>query len=141
MDHFFLRPEQRTKERMQEPGGNVDYERFQIEVTNKLQGTEPFRYQIYDCQQDRFTPSSYIQPQTLVVVEGSYSQHPTLVEHYDLKVFLTVPPNVQKKRIRRRNGPVMLQRFIDEWIPLEELYFSSQIEEQSDLSIDTKYRN
>ena len=29
MDHFFLRPEQRTKQRLEEPGGNVDYERFQ----------------------------------------------------------------------------------------------------------------
>ena len=28
MDHFFLRPEQRTRERLEQPGGNVDYERF-----------------------------------------------------------------------------------------------------------------
>ena len=28
MDYFFLRPEQRTSERLREPGGNVDYERF-----------------------------------------------------------------------------------------------------------------
>ena len=25
MDHFFLRPEQRTKERLGTPGGNIDY--------------------------------------------------------------------------------------------------------------------
>lgn len=142
MDHFFLRPEQRTKERMQEAGGNVDYERFQVEVTKKLQGNEPFRYQIYDCQSNKFSPSSLIQPQPLVVVEGSYSHHPSLVEHYDLKVFLTVPPNIQEKRIRSRNGSIMLQRFKEEWIPLEELYFSScMIEEQSDIRIDTKHRN
>ena len=28
MDDFFLRPEQRTSERLHQPGGNVDYERF-----------------------------------------------------------------------------------------------------------------
>ena len=32
MDDFFLRPQQRTAERYAEPGGNVDYERFQEEV-------------------------------------------------------------------------------------------------------------
>ena len=29
MDDFFLRPEQRTQARFAQPGGNVDYERFQ----------------------------------------------------------------------------------------------------------------
>ena len=32
MDDFFLRPEQRTPQRLAEPGGNVDYERFRQEV-------------------------------------------------------------------------------------------------------------
>jgi len=32
MDDFFLRPEQRTPERLAQPGGNVDYERFAKEV-------------------------------------------------------------------------------------------------------------
>ena len=32
MDDFFLRPEQRTPERFAQAGGNVDYERFALEV-------------------------------------------------------------------------------------------------------------
>ena len=32
MDSFFLQPWQRTKERLDEPGGNVDYERVKKEV-------------------------------------------------------------------------------------------------------------
>lgn len=32
MDDFFLRPEQRTAERLAAPGGNVDHERFRAEV-------------------------------------------------------------------------------------------------------------
>ena len=32
MDDFFLRPEQRTKDRYEEIGGNVDYERFYEEA-------------------------------------------------------------------------------------------------------------
>lgn len=36
MDHFFLRPEQRTKERLAQAGGNVDRERFMEEVLKPL---------------------------------------------------------------------------------------------------------
>lgn len=36
MDHFFLRPEQRTTERIREVGGNVDYERFKEEVLDNI---------------------------------------------------------------------------------------------------------
>ena len=32
MDDFFLQPHQRTSQRLDAPGGNVDYERFQAEV-------------------------------------------------------------------------------------------------------------
>ncbi|MBQ8411006.1 MAG: hypothetical protein IJX15_04645 [Ruminiclostridium sp.] len=36
-DDFFLRPEQRTEERLSEVGGNIDYERFKEEVTASLE--------------------------------------------------------------------------------------------------------
>lgn len=138
MDHFFLQPHQRTAARFQEPGGNVDYERFQEEVAIKLKTGESFQYRIYNCQDGSFTSSPLIEPHRLVVVEGCYSHHPTLVERYDLKVFLTVPPQVQRERILERSGPVLLERFLSEWIPLEELFFIGlKIQEQSDLVIDT----
>jgi len=42
MDDFFLRPEQRTKERYATPGENVDHERFYEEVLVPLQNGEDF---------------------------------------------------------------------------------------------------
>ena len=55
---------------------------------------------------------------------------------------MTVPPEVQRERILKRSGPVMLRRFVEEWIPLEELYFSSfRIEEQSQIRICTTRPN
>ena len=42
MDSFFLRPKQRTAERYQMPGGNVDYERLQEEVLVPLKTGQPF---------------------------------------------------------------------------------------------------
>jgi uridine kinase len=136
MDHFFLRPEQRNPQRLEEPGGNVDYERFQKEVVASLRSNETFSYRIYDCKQNTLTWSEPIEAHRLRVVEGSYSLHPTLREDYDLRVFLTISPERQRERILKRNGPVMLERFVTEWIPLEELYFTHcQTKEQSDLVI------
>ena len=46
IDDFFLRPEQRTMERLKEPGGNVDRERFMQEVALPLlEGREKFEDQ------------------------------------------------------------------------------------------------
>jgi uridine kinase len=79
-----------------------------------------------------------IEPGPLTVVEGCYSHHPAFAALFDLKVFLTVPPQVQRERILRRSGPALLRRFEEEWIPLEELYFSRfGIEEQSQIRICT----
>jgi len=138
MDHFFLRPEQRSAARLGEPGGNIDYERFESEVCSRLKSGRPFYYRIYDCQRNRMAPGPKIDPQRLTVVEGCYSHHPALAEHYDLRVFLTVDPDVQRERLLKRSGPKMLGRFQNEWIPLEELYFSQlNIAQQSDVVVDT----
>lgn len=137
MDHFFLRPEQRSMDRLSEPGGNVDYERFQLEVIAKLRG-EAFHYQIYDCQQNSFSTSPTIEPHRLTVIEGSYSHHPLLTESYDLRVYLTVDSEIQKERLLKRSGPALLERFVGEWIPLEERYATVlNVSQKSDLVLDT----
>ncbi len=139
MDHFFLRPEQRTKERLQEAGGNVDYERFQKEVLPGLGKGESFGYRVYNCQTQSFTAERSIPKGPLRVVEGSYSLHPRLSGDYDLRVFLTIEGEEQKRRILARNGPEMFKRFVNEWIPLEEKYFAvHDIAAQSDLVLNSK---
>jgi hypothetical protein len=124
MDHFFLPAELRTEERLAEAGGNVDYARFRNEVIEGLLSGREFRYHIYNCANDTMDQVVTVQPRRLNVVEGSYSMHPALIEHYDLKVFLGIGKDKQSRRILERNGPVMHERFMSEWIPLEDRYFS-----------------
>ena len=61
----------------------------------------------------------------VVIVEGAYSLHPALRDAYDLKVFLSVDAPTQRARILARNGEKMLQRFLKQWIPLENVYFEA----------------
>ena len=39
-------------------------------------------------------------------------------------IFLDIDPELQKQRILVRNSPQLAKRFFDEWIPLENTYFS-----------------
>lgn len=134
MDHFFLQPWQRTQERMQEPGGNVDYERFLEEVMHPLSKGQRFFYRVYDCKKGELTSAVEVDPAKITVVEGSYSCHPALWDFYGLRVFLHVEAEEQLRRIGRRNGQEGLQQFRNRWIPLEEAYFAAyQIRQRCDL--------
>ena len=134
MDDFFLQEHQRTPERLLEPGGNVDYERFLNEVLLPLSEGRAFEYRIFDCQSMAFTDTVRIQAKRLNIIEGSYSHHPSFKSYYDLAIFLNITPEEQSQRILQRNGPFMHQRFLKEWIPLENQYFETQkIKENSDL--------
>lgn len=123
MDDFFLQPHQRTKERLDEPGGNVDYERFLEEVMLPLQAGKPFSYRKFDCKQMDFSAEIAVKPNRLTIVEGAYSCHPALWNFYDLHIFLDIEPKEQLRRIAARNGEQALPVFRERWIPLEEKYF------------------
>ncbi len=125
MDDFFPRPEQRTEERLSRPGENVDHERFLEEVLLPLHGTQPVTFRPYLCARQQLGEPVTIAPNPLTIVEGSYSCHPALWAHYDLRVFLTVAPEEQMRRIEKRNGPEKAVMFAQRWIPFEEQYFKA----------------
>lgn len=135
MDDFFLRPEQRTPERLRQPGGNVDFERFLAEVLRPLRTGQPVTYRPYDCHTQQLCAPVSVPDTTVNIIEGSYSCYPTLWDFYDLHVFLSVEPERQRRRIAARNGEQMLSMFTNVWIPMEEAYFAKfRIAERADLS-------
>ena len=126
MDDFFLRPEQRTPERFAEVGGNVDYERFKVEVLNPLKAGQPFSYRPFDCAAFTLADPVCVTPKNLNIIEGTYSHHPYFGESYDLKILLTVDEETQRQRILER--PAFLhKRFFEAWIPMENQYLDSLI--------------
>lgn len=124
MDDFFLRPEQRTPERYAETGGNVDYERFKEEVLTPVKAGIAFFYRPFDCGTFTLTQPVEVTPKKLNIIEGTYSHHPFFGDVYDLKVLLTIAPELQRQRILER--PAFLhKRFFEEWIPMENRYFEA----------------
>ena len=119
--------------RFSEVGGNVDYERFYEEVILPLTSGLPFSYRPFSCKTMTLAEPVQVEPKKLSIVEGTYSQHPYFRNPYDLKIYLTVSPEVRHSRILER--PVVLHdRFFNFWIPLEQDYFKAfSIMEQADL--------
>ncbi len=126
MDHFFLRPAQRTPQRYATPGENVDHERFLEEVLLPWERGDLRSYRPFDCHALNFGPPVPVAPAPVTVVEGAYACHPELWDHYGLRIFLTVDGEEQLRRIAARNGPEALTTCRDKWIPLEEAYIAAQ---------------
>lgn len=136
MDDYFLPFERKTPERLAEPGGNVDYERFFEEIASQPADGEVI-FRPFDCSVQALGAPVRVAPKPLTVVEGSYALHPTLRGSYDLKVFLDIDASRQSERILIRNGPEMHARFVNEWIPLENTYFDGlNIRSLADVAFD-----
>ena len=125
MDDFFLRNEQRTPDRYAQPGGNVDYERFQAEVLNHLADRDGLTYRPFDCSRMELGMPRTVSYSRLNIIEGSYSCHPYFGDIYQVRFFVDLPAKVQKERILARNGEEKYRRFADEWIPMENQYFDT----------------
>ena len=124
MDDFFLRRSQRTPARYAEIGGNVDYERFASEVLQPLKAGEIFSYRPFDCKTFTFSEPVEVVPKRLNIIEGSYSQHPYFGDVYDLKILLTVSPEIQRQRIAQRPAHLH-EQFFTRWIPMENRYLEA----------------
>ena len=137
MDDFFLRPEQRSKDRLEEVGGNIDKERFFEEVVKSLKNNTDFSYQKFDCSTMSLGEIVNVNLKRLIVIEGVYSMHPYFGKYYNLSVFLDIAEEYQKERILVRNSISFADRFFNEWIPLENKYFNvNNIKERCDLIIN-----
>ncbi len=137
MDDFFLQDFQRTENRLAEPGGNIDYERFLAQVVPHLGEPGAFRYGVFDCSIRQLSGGRDVEDCPLQIVEGVYSHHPKWRDRFDWTVFLTAPLQTRLQRIQQRSG-ALAERFRQDWIPKEDQYFSAfSIPEKASLVVDT----
>ena len=125
MDDFFLPLDLRSPARYAEDGGNVHYERFYDEVIRGIASGAPFTYRIFDCNVMDYRGTNTVDPAKPILIEGSYSMHPYFGNACDLRIFSDIDPEIQRARVRVRNGEEKLVRFVNEWIPMEEQYFDA----------------
>lgn len=138
MDDYFLPAELRTAERFAQPGGNVHRERIEEEILRPFSRGQQVVYRPFDCHSMSLREPVTVPAASFAVVEGCYAMHPALRGYFAGAVFLTHSPQAQRQRILTRSGERMLARFENEWIPLEERYFSGcGVEEACEVRLDT----
>lgn len=138
-DDFFLPFEMKTPERLSQPGDNVHYERFYQEVAKGIETGKKSEYGVYSCSDGKIAEKKTVVPEGIIIVEGSYSLHPSMGADYDLRVFIEAPLEVRLERILERNGREKLEVFKEKWIPMENKYFEYfGIKEKCDIIIEQK---
>lgn len=132
MDDYFLPSDLKTEKRLQTPGGNIDHERFYDEVVLPLLKNEEIHLRPFDCHTQTYRKEIHLEYSPFLIIEGCYSHHPAFDKLDAFKIYLDISKEEQLARLKRRS-PSLLERFLKEWIPLEDLYFSAySIKEKSD---------
>ena len=124
-DSYFLPKEMKTKERLAESGGNVDYMRLKSEIMDNLDN-DYLKSDYFNCTTNKLEERTPIKNKQVVIVEGAYSMHKELFPYYTLTIFLEIDDTLQRNRILARNGEEMLKRWMNEWIPLENVYIKEE---------------
>ncbi|MDX9691392.1 MAG: hypothetical protein RBT45_02990 [Acholeplasmataceae bacterium] len=118
MDDYFLRQHQRTIDRLNQISGNIDYERFEAEIINHL-NNEYIKVVPFQCKSMTFDEPYIIKRPAVLVIEGAYSMRLPWIRFYDLKILVKIDYELQVSRIKKRNGHKQIERFVNEWIPME----------------------
>ncbi|MCF7926665.1 MAG: AAA family ATPase [Candidatus Izimaplasma sp.] len=134
-DDYFLPDEKKIKSRLQEIGGNLDYERMKEEIFNALDNTF-IQSNSFNCKTQKLIKKTKQKNSNIIFVEGVYSMHPEFIEFYTLTIFIDIDQETQKERIKLRNSKDISKRYFQEWIPLENTYFIRyNIRNKSDIYI------
>lgn len=137
MDDFYLPAAEQTDERMKEPGGNIDFDRFLSEVIKPLESGDAVAYRPFVCRNQAYADTKLMPAEKINIIEGTYSCHQRLRGAYErlcgheaatgsmklIRIFLDIDCRKQIERLRTRVGEQRLKMFEDKWIPREEEYF------------------
>ena len=136
VDDFYLPEQARESDWRQTPARNIDFDKL-LNALNTLRAGKPVSFSRFDCAAGRLGAPFRVEPQPLIVLEGSYSMHPRLSGAVDKAIFLTCSAQEQQRRLTNRR-PGGIDAFEALWIPLEERYFrEGGIEALCGAKIDT----
>lgn len=125
VDDFFLNDKMKTTERLEEAGGNIDYEALN-QVLSNIKINKPLTFNTYNCKTKKYKEKTIVKVNDIIFIEGVYSMHPQLIHHYDATIYLDVDEAIQLERLKERETPLKFKQYINEWIPIENIYFEKE---------------
>jgi uridine kinase len=103
-----------------------DWNRFLDQVVRPLRAGREARYQEWDWVVDAGGPWHDIGAGSLVVVEGVSATRSEVDVPWALRIWVEAPPDVRLQRALDRDGPTLMARWVDDWIPSEQAYIAAQ---------------
>ena len=123
IDDFFL-SEKQKETYGNKLNSNIDYDLVNNnleKVINALKNNLPIvSIKCFDCHSQNYYEKE-LALKNKIIVEGVCASSPKLSKHIDKIAYLFVDKATQTKRIEQRE---LKDRFFNEWIPLEEKYFT-----------------
>ena len=133
MDDFYLPFDKRDKNWMNIVAGHMDFDQVINTILQPYKEEGEVCYIPYDCHSDKFMQQVDIDINEILILEGSYSSHPSLEKFVDLKIFVDIDEDLQLERLKKRN-PNTYDKFLSMWVPFENNYFKElDIKNKSDL--------
>jgi uridine kinase len=103
-----------------------NWHRFVQQVRDPLLAGRAARYQRWDWDRDEGAEWRDIAPGGVVIVEGVSSTRAEAGVPWALRVWVETPREVRLARALERDGPDLMARWFDDWIPSEEAYIAAQ---------------
>lgn len=114
-----------------------DWQRFAGQVRDPLLAGRTARYQVWDWVDDVGGEWVEVAPGQVVVVEGVSSTRAEAGVPWDLTVWVDAPADLRWARALERDGPTLMHRWRDDWIPSEQRYAARERpRERVDLIVD-----
>ena len=82
-------------------------------------------YRPYDWESDALLSAQVIDS-PLVIVEGLYAMHRDVCGLYDARIWVEADLATRWDRVLARDGPALIDRWRDEWVPMEQRYLDEQ---------------
>lgn len=110
-----------------EIGSSFDWSRLEKEVLIPLRNNSIAFYQKYDWLKDEVGGKYEVRPEGIILIEGVYSGRKEIRNYYDLSIWVEVDYGLRLQRGIERDGEDMKDKWVEEWMPKEDEYISSEL--------------
>jgi uridine kinase len=107
-----------------------DWGRMESQLLAPLRAGLDARYQRWDWARDEGAEWHDVPPGVPVVIEGVSSTRREVDAPWALQIWIDAPLEARLDRALQRDGPEMMQRWLEDWIPSEDEYVAREHPEQ-----------
>lgn len=108
-----------------EIGEDTDWRRLKKEVLTPLKSGKKAVFKPFDREKEKFGKKEEIVAGGIAIVEGVFAIRKEIFSLYDLTLWLKTSASLRLKRVLKRDGEKMRERWEKDWIPMEERYLKS----------------